>query len=67
MGVCRLSMFDFNQCDPKRCSGRKLHRLNLLENLKLGSKFSGLLLSPMGTQTYVFLNFNVFLGHFFYR
>lgn len=51
---CRLAMFDFNQCDPKRCSGRKLNRLNLLENLKLGTKFSGLILSPNGTQTFVF-------------
>uniref|UniRef100_A0A915CW35 RNase L inhibitor RLI-like possible metal-binding domain-containing protein n=1 Tax=Ditylenchus dipsaci TaxID=166011 RepID=A0A915CW35_9BILA len=27
---CRLSIFDFNQCDPKRCSGRKLQRHGLL-------------------------------------
>ncbi|KAI1714786.1 putative fer4-like domain in RNase L inhibitor, RLI domain-containing protein [Ditylenchus destructor] len=48
---CRLAMFDFNQCDPKRCSGRKLQRLGMLSTLKLGTKFPGLILSPTGTAT----------------
>uniref|UniRef100_A0A0M3K4G7 18S rRNA aminocarboxypropyltransferase n=1 Tax=Anisakis simplex TaxID=6269 RepID=A0A0M3K4G7_ANISI len=43
---CRLGMFDFKQCDPKRCSGRKLARFGLISLLKLGSKFPGLLLTP---------------------
>ncbi|KAH7729390.1 Protein F52C12.2 [Aphelenchoides avenae] len=44
-------MFDFNQCDPKRCSGRKLQRHGLITTQKLGTKFNGLLLSPTGTST----------------
>lgn len=44
-------MFDFNQCDPKRCSGRKLQRHGMITTQKLGTKFSGLLLSPTGTST----------------
>ncbi|CAD5218626.1 unnamed protein product [Bursaphelenchus okinawaensis] len=48
---CRIAMFDFNQCDPKRCSGRKLQRHGLMTTIKLGSKFPGLVLSPTGTST----------------
>ncbi|KHN78412.1 Ribosome biogenesis protein TSR3 -like protein [Toxocara canis] len=43
---CKLGMFDFKQCDPKRCSGRKLVRFGLVSLLKVGSKFPGLLLTP---------------------
>lgn len=48
---CRIAMFDFNQCDPKRCSGRKLQRHGMMTTIKLGTKFPGLVLSPTGTCT----------------
>ncbi|CEF63818.1 Ribosome biogenesis protein TSR3 homolog [Strongyloides ratti] len=48
---CILKMFDYNQCDPKRCSGRKLMRFNLIELQKFSYKFPGLVLSPTGTST----------------
>lgn len=44
-------MFDFKQCDPKRCTGKKLLRYGFTKVLKLGTKFPGLLLSPGGERT----------------
>ncbi|EFA00286.2 uncharacterized protein LOC658853 [Tribolium castaneum] len=45
-----IAMWDFNQCDPKKCSGRKLSRLKLIKTLKVKQKFPGLVLTPTGTK-----------------
>lgn len=46
----RLGMWDFGQCDPKRCSGRRLARLSVLSDFKLSYKFPGIILTPSGTR-----------------
>uniref|UniRef100_A0A914ME34 RNase L inhibitor RLI-like possible metal-binding domain-containing protein n=1 Tax=Meloidogyne incognita TaxID=6306 RepID=A0A914ME34_MELIC len=43
---CILVMFDFDQCYPKRCSGRKLCRLGFIRQQKIGQRFPGILLTP---------------------
>ncbi|CAD2216228.1 pre-rRNA-processing protein TSR3 [Angomonas deanei] len=43
-------MWDFQQCDPKACSGRKLHRCNALRLLSLRDSFHGIVLTPNATE-----------------
>ncbi|KAI8987803.1 hypothetical protein BDF20DRAFT_998367 [Mycotypha africana] len=43
-----VAMWDFKHCDPKRCSGVKLARCNMLKTLKLTQRFRGIVASPIG-------------------
>ena len=43
-------MIDFNQCDSKRCTGRKLSRFKLITDIKPKKKYNGIILSAEGTK-----------------
>ena len=47
----RLGMWDFAQCDPTRCTGKKLERLGELKNFSVRQNFTGVSLSPRGKLT----------------
>jgi pre-rRNA-processing protein TSR3 len=46
----KLAMWDFGQCDSKRCTGRKLARLSALKELRVSQGWAGVILSPSGKQ-----------------
>lgn len=42
----KMRMWDFQQCDPKRCSGARLVRRGLFDRMPLKSPFRGIVLDP---------------------
>ena len=44
----KLSMLYFDQCDPKKCTGKKMERLGLLKEIKFSRNYGGILLTPNG-------------------
>ena len=47
----KLRMWDFAQCDPKRCTGARLARRGIFQSMPLRQPFRGLVLSPNGTKS----------------
>ncbi len=47
----RLRMWDFAQCDPKRCTGARLARRGVFQSMPLRQPFRGIVLSPNGTKS----------------
>jgi pre-rRNA-processing protein TSR3 len=47
--VLQLRMWDFAQCDPKRCTGARLVQRKLFQRMNLKQPFRGIVLSPVGT------------------
>jgi pre-rRNA-processing protein TSR3 len=47
----KAACWDLGHCDPKRCSGKKLMKLNLMRELAVGQKHSGVIISPNAKHT----------------
>jgi pre-rRNA-processing protein TSR3 len=46
-----LSMWDFGQCDSKRCTGKKLERMGMIKALNVKCAHRGIVLSPNGQKS----------------
>lgn len=41
----KAACWDFNHCDAKRCSGKRLMHFGLMRELAIGQKFAGVVIS----------------------
>ncbi|KAK2962250.1 putative 18S rRNA aminocarboxypropyltransferase [Blattamonas nauphoetae] len=58
----KLAMWDFCQCDAKKCTGRKCARFKLLRELRANDHFGGIVLSPHAETTFVSPNDHDIVG-----
>lgn len=47
----RKIIYEFGQCNLKRCSGHRLVNYKKIESVNLKYRFNGIILSPEGTQS----------------
>ena len=46
-----VAMWEFGQCDPKRCTGQKMARFGLCRQLNISAFFPGVVLTPQGERS----------------
>jgi hypothetical protein len=51
-GNLSTHMQDFNHCDPKRCSGKKLERAGVIKSLRIGQKCRGVVITFVSMSKY---------------
>ncbi len=51
MSDLKLFIYEFGECDPKKCSGHRLVKFNKVKSLNLKYRFNGIMLSPEATKT----------------
>jgi pre-rRNA-processing protein TSR3 len=59
----KLRMWDFSQCDPKRCTGARLARRGIFKSMPLKQPFRGLVLSPNGSESVSPADANILEDH----
>lgn len=62
----KLDLFShqqLQQCDPKKCSGRKLQRHGLMKVIPLGRTFGGIILTPTATKCFSKEDADIVLKH----
>mmetsp|Transcript_20085 Transcript_20085/g.29465 ORF Transcript_20085/g.29465 Transcript_20085/m.29465 type:complete len:317 (+) Transcript_20085:242-1192(+) len=59
----KLRMWDFAQCDPKRCTGARLARRGIFKSMPLKQPFRGLVLSPNGTKSVSAADLDILMEH----
>jgi pre-rRNA-processing protein TSR3 len=50
-GTIPLAMWDFEHCDPKRCTGKRLVKLGYVRALAVRQPWRGVVLTPTATET----------------
>lgn len=48
-----VAMWDLKDCNPRKCTGKKLVKHNLMKILRLGTLFPGLCLTPLGNEVVI--------------
>lgn len=47
----KLALWDFGQCDRKKCSGIRLVRHGMVREMRMKQRFAGICLSPLGRES----------------